>query len=157
MKAINFLINISIYITMAVIVLMMMLSVVDVTLRYTLSAPITGTMELTELMMICLLLGMAGCAMAKRHVKVDIIIEHVSPKVAALLEIITMIIGFGLCGVLVVQGIMQGLFQLRYQVSSSMLHVSVFPFYIVLAVSFVLLMIAMVVLIVQRIKELASS
>jgi len=142
---------------MVTIVVMMMLSVVDVTMRYTLNAPITGTMELTELMMICLLLGMAGCAMAKRHVKVDIVIEHVSPKVVALMEIITLIIGVGLCGVLVVQGILQGLFQLKYQVSSSMLHISVFPFYIVLAISFVLLIIAMVVLIIQRIKELAQS
>jgi TRAP-type transport system small permease protein len=157
LKVINFLMRISIWITMIVLVAMMMISVADIFMRYVFNMPISGTSELIEIMMICLLLGMAGCAMENRHVRVDVIIERLPEKAVAFMDVIMLILGIGVSGILMWQGFWQGMFQLRYQVTSSALHIPVFPFYVVLSVSFIFLIIAMVVLVFNRIKELAKS
>ena len=145
------------WITMVVMVAMMMISVSDIFMRYVFNMPITGTSELVEIMMICLLMGMAGCAMENRHVKVDVIIERLPQKAVALMDVIMMVIGIAVSGVLMWQGFWQGMFQLRYQVNSSALHIPVFPFYIVLSVSFILLILAMMVLVGKRVRELSKS
>jgi TRAP-type C4-dicarboxylate transport system permease small subunit len=141
---------------MATVVAMMLLTVADVFLRYVFSAPIIGVTEITEVMMVCLLLGMAACAMEKRHIKVDIVIAHSPPKVVVLMDLITMLMGFALTIGLIWEGYQRGLFELRYGVESSMLKIPVFPFYIVLAVSFIILFIAMVVIFINRIRELKT-
>jgi TRAP-type transport system small permease protein len=157
LKVINLIMRISVWITMVVLVAMMMLSVADVFMRYVFNHPIDGTAEMVEIMMICLLLGMAGCAMENRHIRVDVIIERLPQRVVTLLDIITIIIGIGVSGILMWQGYWQGIFQLRYGVSSSMLRIPVFPFYIVLSVSFLLLIIAKVALVIKRSREFAKS
>ncbi len=157
MKVINLLMRITLWITMVVLVAMMMLSVADVFMRYVFNHPIDGTAEMVEIMMICLLMGMAGCAIEGRHIKVDVIIERLPEKVVALMDVIMMILGIGVSGILMWQGYWQGIFQLRYGVSSSMLRIPVFPFYIVLSLSFLFLIIATVVLVIKRIRELTES
>jgi len=141
---------------MVTIVAMMMLSVADVFLRYLFAKPIIGASELVEIMMVCLLMSMAGCAMEGRHVKVDVIIEHLPRKIVALMDAIMMVIGIGVAAILMWQGYWQGIFQVKYDVSSSMLHIPVFPFYIVLSVSFVFLIVAMVILVIKRVGELTK-
>jgi len=141
---------------MATVVAMMLLTVADVFLRYVFSAPITGVTEITEVMMVCLLLGMAACAMDKKHIKVDVIIQHTPPKITILMDLVTMLMGFFLTVLLVWEGYQRGLFELGYGVESSMLKIPVFPFYIVLSVSFIILFIAMVVIFINRIRELKT-
>jgi TRAP-type transport system small permease protein len=157
MKVVNVIMRISVWITMVVLVAMMSISVADIFMRYVFNMPISGTSELIEIMMICLLLGMAGCAMENRHVRVDVIIERLPERAVAFMDVVMMVLGIGVSGILMWQGFWQGMFQLRYQVSSSALHIPVFPFYVVLSVSFILLIIAMVVLIGKRLRELAES
>ena len=64
-----------------VLLLLMMLTVGDVFLRYFFHSPILGTTELTEMMMICIcFLGLAYCAKEDAHLKVDILVQHLSRR-----------------------------------------------------------------------------
>ena len=155
MRVANLIIRISLYVAMFTVTAMMLLTVTDVFMRYVFSAPIIGVTEVTEFMMVCLLLGMAACAIEGRHIKVDVVTSRTPPKITGLMDAIGLLLGIGLAAILVLQGYRHGLFQRSYGVASSMLDIPDFPFYIVLCVSFAILIIAMIVLFVKRIVELA--
>lgn len=157
MKIINFLSHIAIYMAMGVLMVMMSLTVADVFMRYVFSNPITGTTELTEYMMVCTLLGMAPCALQRRHINVDVVTDFLPPRVNAVIDIITLLAGLAFIIILSWQGFAAGLYELSYDVRSSMLNIPDFPFYVVLSFSFATLSLVMVILIIQRISELVKT
>ena len=64
-----------------VLVTMMILTVIDVFLRYCFSRPIVGSQELIVLLMVCVVfLGLGWCTLNKNHIKVDIIESILSRK-----------------------------------------------------------------------------
>jgi TRAP-type C4-dicarboxylate transport system permease small subunit len=135
-----------------VVVAMMMLTVADVFMRYVFSRPIMGTTEITEYLMVCTLLAMAFCALENRHIKVDAVVQYLSPRAQAVVETITLIAGLGLIVILAWQGFEAGLYEMSYDVRSSMLQVPNFPFYVVLVVSFALLCLAIVYTIIRKVR-----
>jgi TRAP-type C4-dicarboxylate transport system permease small subunit len=116
-----------------------------------------GTIELTEFMMICAVLGMGQCALEKRHIKVDVVTEHLSRKVNSIIEIIVLIPGMILILILSWQGLVAGFFTLDFDVRSSLLEIPNFPFYVVLSISFIILCCAMISLIIRRTMELITK
>lgn len=153
MKVINSLSAALLYAAIAVVVAMMLLTVADVFLRYVFANPITGATEITEFMMVCLLLGMAACALAGQHVRVDAVVRRLRPRVQAILDIILYVAGLGMVAILAWRGYMQSLRVLEYGAKSSMLDIPNFPFYVILVLSFIILCLAMVVLLIQRTAE----
>jgi TRAP-type C4-dicarboxylate transport system permease small subunit len=152
-KIINSLSGVILYVAIILVVAMMLLTVSDVFLRYAFASPITGTTELTEFMMICLLLGMAPCALAGQQVRVDAVVRRLRPRVQAILDIILYIPGLGVVAILAWRGYEQSRRVLEYSANSTMLDIPKFPFYVVLIVSFIILFLAMVFLLIQRIAE----
>lgn len=155
-KIINFLSRISTGLAMFVLMFMMLLTVSDVFMRYIFIRPITGTTELTEYLMVCALFGIVPCALENRHIKVDVVTQRLPPKIYAIVDIITLLGGLVLVVILAWQGFAAGLYELSFNVKSSMLKIPDFPFYVVLATSFAVLSLIMVVLIIQRIAELVK-
>ena len=153
MKIINSLSEVMLYAAIAVVVAMMLLTVSDVFLRYVFANPITGTTEVTEFMLVCLLLGVAPCALARAHIRVDALVQRLKPRVQAILDIILYIIGLGMTAILAWQGFTKSLHVLEYGAKSSMLDIPNFPFYVILVISFTILCLAMVVLLIQRTSE----
>ena len=100
MKIINSLTEVIVYIGIAVVAAMMLLTVADVSGRYFFSNPVTGTTEVTEFLMVCLLLGMVPCALARRHIRIDIFFQRLRPRAGAILEVIYYIITLGLIVIL---------------------------------------------------------
>jgi len=138
---------------MAVIAAMTMLTVADVFMRWALGRPITGTVEITEFIMVCLLVGLAPCALEGRHISADVIVRHLPPKTQGVIEVGNLIVGSALIAVMAWQGFNSGLDALHRDLRSSMVSIPVFPFYIVLAFGFASLFLAMIYLFVRRIRE----
>lgn len=153
MKVINAFSGLSLYVAAAFIIGMMLLTVSDVFMRYLFSSPITGATELIEYMMIGTLLSMASCALENRHVKVEGVVQYLPPWARMGLEIITLIVSFIFIGILAWQGYQAGVEELSYGVSSSMLRIPHFPFYIVLAAGFTLLCLAILNSIFLKVLE----
>ena len=90
--------RLTVYLAILVVAAMMLLTVSDVTMRYIFNQPIAGTIEIVEYMMVCLLLGMATCALERRLIKVGIVKERLPKKAQAIIEIVTLLAGLGLGG-----------------------------------------------------------
>ena len=81
------------YISTGVLGLMMLLTVVDVFLRYFFNSPITGTTEVTEFMMVIVVFpALAWCAVTRRHVQVDLLVSHLPPRVQTIIDSITLVL-----------------------------------------------------------------
>jgi TRAP-type C4-dicarboxylate transport system permease small subunit len=138
---------------MAVTAAMTMLTVADVFMRWALGRPITGTVEITEFIMVCLLIGLAPCALEGRHISVDVIVRRLPPKGREIIEAGNLLVGSALVVVMAWQGFMSGLDALHRDLRSSMVSIPVFPFYIVLSLGFASLFLAMVYLFVRIIRK----
>jgi TRAP-type C4-dicarboxylate transport system permease small subunit len=135
------------------IAVLMVLVVADVLSNYIFSRPITGTPEMAEYLMICLLIGMAPAAIAGQHVRVDAVIMRLKSRVQAVIESVLYVLCLGMAVMLTWRGLEQGLLVLSYHSTSSMLRIPRFPFYLILVISFGMLAVAIVFLLVQRITE----
>jgi TRAP-type C4-dicarboxylate transport system permease small subunit len=153
MRAINYLSRIASYIAMVTVGVIMMLTVADVFMRYVFSRPITGSTEITEFMMVILIVGIVPTAIANRHIRVDILMERLTPKGQALFDAITIFVGSCLVVILGWRAFMACLFMIRNDVRSPTLDVPIYPFYVIMAMGFIFLFFSMIVIFVQKIVE----
>lgn len=157
MKVIRFLSRAAAYISSIIIAVIMLLTVADVFMRYVFSRPISGTTELTEFMLVILVLSVVPTALANRHVSVDIVTSRLTPKGRALFDAVTLIASSWLVAIMGWRAFKACFFMIHNDVRSPTLDIPVYPFYVVLGVTFILLFIVMIALIVQRIEEVAKA
>lgn len=156
-KGVNFVSRIVIYLAMAVICGMMLLTVADVFMRYVFTSPIIGTLEITEIMLVCTLLAMAPCALVGAHIKVDIITTVLKQRTQTIVEILTLFVGLVFIVIVGWESFEHGLYALEYDIRSSMLEIPNFPFHMVLVFSYLFLGIAMLTQIIMKIKSLVKK
>jgi TRAP-type C4-dicarboxylate transport system permease small subunit len=76
------------------IVAMMLLTCADVFLRYVFNAPIEGTLDITQmLMVIVVFFGLAYCGWTGGHVVVDLIREFLPPRIVVPLAVLVNAVG----------------------------------------------------------------
>jgi TRAP-type C4-dicarboxylate transport system permease small subunit len=153
MKAINFLSRMASYIAMVTVGVIMMLTVTDVFMRYVFVRPLTGSIEMIEFMMVILILGIVPSAMENKHIRVDILMERLTPKGQKLLDAITIFVGSWLAVILGWRAFMACLFMIRNDVRSPTLDIPVYPFYVIMALGFIFLFFSMIAIFVQKVME----
>ncbi|MFC1864029.1 TRAP transporter large permease subunit, partial [Thermodesulfobacteriota bacterium] len=83
---------------------MVLVTFVDVFMRYIFSRPIKGVLEITEVIMICaIFLAVASTYNEKGHVCIDVITEKLKGKAKLILEFITTLISAGVLAIVVWQ------------------------------------------------------
>lgn len=157
MKLIRFFSRATAYAASAVIAVIMLLTVADVFMRYLFARPIAGTTELTEFMMVILILAVVPAALANRHIRVDVLTERLTPKGQALFDAVTLIASSWLVAIMGWRALKACFFMIHNDVRSPTLDIPVYPFYVVVGAGFIFLFIVMVALIIQRIAEVAKS
>ncbi len=157
MKAINFLSRVASYIAMVTVGMIMMLTVTDVFMRYIFARPITGSTEMTEFMMVFLIMSIVPTAVANGHIRVDILMERLTPKGQALFDAITIFVGSWLVVILGWRAFMACLFMIRNDVRSPTLDVPIYPFYVIMAMGFILLFFSMIVICLQKVIEVFKT
>ena len=98
----------------ALIVFMMLAVGADVVLRSFFRAPLKWVFDVTEIILLYItFLGAAWVLKKEGHVKIDLIVNQLNPRIQALLGIASSIIGLFICWVLVWYGVQvtQGQFQ----------------------------------------------
>jgi TRAP-type C4-dicarboxylate transport system permease small subunit len=153
MKVINFLSRVASYIAMVTVGVIMMLTVTDVFMRYVFIRPLTGSTELIEFMMVILILGIVPAAIENKHIRVDILMERLTPKGQALLDAITIFVGSWLIAILGWRAFMACFFMIRNDVRSPTLDIPVYPFYVIIAIGFILLFFSMIAIFVKKVME----
>jgi TRAP-type C4-dicarboxylate transport system permease small subunit len=137
---------------------MMMLTVVDVTLRYLFDSPILGSMELTEYIMVCVgTLGLAWCALQGAHIKVDLIVGRLPQKAQKVLDSFNYILVIGVSLLITSQTFLRAGIVRRLGMASAMLDIPQYPFLLVVSFSYLLLFAAAIMLLIYAIASLISK
>lgn len=151
MKFISFLSRLAGYLATVALGLMMILTVVDVFLRYFFNSPINGVTEITEFMMVVVVFpALAWCAITRRHVMVALLVSYFPPRVQNILDTITLLMTLGIFGIITWQSFLESL---DVGTTSALLNLPYYPFYWVLTLGFALFCLAIVALIIENIVK----
>lgn len=125
---------------------MMFLTAADVLLRYIFNRPISGSLEITEFMMVVLVgFGLAYCATSKGLMNVEILTLRISPRAQAILNSMTYFLSFVFFSLVTWQCIRHVKLVLESHLVSPVLLIPAFPFAVMLALgSFVFTLVLLV-------------
>lgn len=136
---------------MLLLIPLMLLTTGDVLGRKFLSKTIHGTFELSEYMLaVFILLGAAYTQQVKGHVRVDFLINRLSPKIRILCRIITTLLSLFIISILVWQGWAEGI---RERTVSDMLRIPQYPFRLLVAIGGFLLWLELMIDLIDYIKK----
>ena len=119
---------------------MMLLTAVDVCLRYVFNSPITGSFEMVEFMMALIVpFSIVFCAREKAHINVDILLEHLSEGVRSFFTFIGSILSLFIFVLITWQTCIYIVEEYESKLTSAVLYIPVYPFIGALAIAFAIL------------------
>jgi TRAP-type C4-dicarboxylate transport system permease small subunit len=133
------------------------LTVLDVLLRLFFNSPILGSTELTEYMMIGLVLGAGLCALRGKQIKMDMIVERFKPRAQAFVDSITFFLTLSIFGTLCWCIFREGLALKQLKLISNVLKIPAYPFYLILSISLGILCLALIVLLIKSVVKAAKK
>lgn len=143
------------WIGQVIIVFMVLVTVIDVCLRYVFNKPITGSYELTEFMMAILVFASLGYTMmVKGHVSVDLVVTKFPERVRALMESLTCLLAFVLFAVAAWRNVLHAITAWKRHDVSAELFIPISPFVLFVALGIAVLSL---VLLVQFVQSLAKA
>jgi TRAP-type transport system small permease protein len=143
------------YIACGVTFLMMILTVCDVSGRYFFNSPITGTAEITRMLMVVIIFPALGWAATNHmHVKVTILVDRFTPKLKLVLSIIGVILSFCIYLVITWQCFIEAS-QVNRQ--TSLVNIPFAPFYWVMAGGLTIFCLSMIVVLIEEITEVIKK
>ncbi|MFH1652233.1 MAG: TRAP transporter large permease subunit [Chloroflexota bacterium] len=117
-----------------IIVAMMLLTFINVFLRYAFNEPIKGAYEITELMMAALVfLGLGYTALQKGHVSIEWVVSRLSARAGTALGKVTQVLSIIFLALIAWQGIAQAQAVQERHTVAGLTNIPVFPFLYVLA------------------------
>jgi TRAP-type C4-dicarboxylate transport system permease small subunit len=135
--------------------LLMLLTVVDVFLRYFFSAPITGTAEISRLLMIIIVFPALGWAAIDRaHVRVDLIVSRIPPRLQGIFGSITFFIALITFCIITWRSFLEATVVNR---ETSLIHLPFMPFYWVMSVGLAIFCLAIAALIIEDIAKVVKK
>lgn len=153
-KSIQWIIEASSIVGVAILLAMMMMTVADVVMRYFFHRPIIGSMEISIILMVCVVfLCMAWCALNDGHISVDIITGRLSKKSRAILNSFDNILTFALALLIAWRSLLEAMSVKEMEVTSPLLGIPRYPFVFVTAFGFLLLFFAALILFLRNVKS----
>ena len=155
MKIIHFLSRLLAYVSTIMLGLMMLLTVVDVFMRYVVNAPITGATEVSELMMVILVFpGLAWIALDRSHIRVDLLVVRWPRRVQLVVEIVTLLLALGTFVIITWQSLLESV---EVKAATSLLEVPESPFHWIMTLGLAMLCLAIVSLVIQNSVAIAKG
>ena len=138
-----------------VMVAMGFLITVSVFMRYLLRDPIFWVQEIGGYALLATaFLGVAYCQFQRGHIRLEMVVERMSPKVRWVSAIVTTILALVFVGFACRQAIRAtGIAIARDQTSWSLLHVYLPPLYAIMAIGLLLLIIVLLIQLVREVKR----
>ncbi len=142
----------------AVLAVIMIITAMDVALRYLFNQPIPGTIELTEVFMsVIIFFGLAYTAHQNEHIRVEILISHLSKRMQAVIESISNLLSAVMIAFVSWQSVVYALKTMQRHQGTLILSVPLSPFYLVVAIGSALLSIILLIQFFHSIKCAASK
>lgn len=157
-KFIRLIIEVSGILGVVILLGMMMIAVVDVIMRYFFHRPIIGSVEISIILMVCVVfLSIAWCALNDGHISVDIITGKLSKRGRALLNSFDNIVTFALALLIAWRSLLEGMSVKKMGVTSPLLGIPRYPFVFVAAFGFLLLFFAALILFIRNVKSVKDA
>jgi len=149
MKPIRTVINFFVFLSVAAIILMLLITVGDVIGRRFFARPIMGATEICEILMSVILTAMGGSLLAKKTVQVDILLDALPAKVSRKIDYGVLAISAVYCFIAAYATIAEG----RYSMDTGRLYIFLrlpkWPFQFLLAFSFIVAGISAVLFVIM--------
>jgi TRAP-type C4-dicarboxylate transport system permease small subunit len=133
---------------------LVLMTVVDVFLRYFFRAPILGSFELTELFLVVMVFfAIPWAAIKKANVRVDLLVSRLPARTRAAFDSVTCFMSLGITALCTWYTVPQVIYIWRLYSVSDMLKIPIYPFYIAVAVGFFLLFFILVANLIEFVKK----
>lgn len=143
------------YVATVVLGLMMLLTVADVFMRYFFNSPITGTTEITQLMMVIVVfLSLPWGGVTGSHVKVDLIVRRFGRKTRAIFDVVTLLLSLFIFAIIAWRSLLESM---QIETTTSLIGVPHAPFYYILTLGFALLTLVILTLIVDAVRKVVGK
>lgn len=140
------------------LMVMMVLTVADVSLRYLINQPIPGSFELTEFLLVILAsFGLAYTAIQNGHVTVDLVVKRFSPKTQAVIDTITCLISIGIFATVIWASILYARSEWNAKAVSTVLLLPRFPFILVVVLGGAVLCLALLVNLLNSLNKVVKK
>lgn len=146
------------YIAAVTLAAMMLLTVLDVFLRFVFNRPILGGIEITEHMMVVLsFFAIAYAGIEGIHVKVELLVKRLQRKAREIFAIIGYVLSLALCIPLTLVYIPEAITVKNFGEESEVLAIPAFPFYVVVIIGCTLLTLVVFIELLKAIQRLAEK
>ncbi|MBN2062131.1 MAG: TRAP transporter small permease [Deltaproteobacteria bacterium] len=146
------------YIGAAVLTAIMALTGIDVIGRYFLNKPLSGSFEITELLMAVMIsLGLAYCTLEQGNVRVDILTQKLSRRGQAIANLGADIVFLVLSILITWQTVYRVQSFIDKNLTTNVLYIPIFPFVIVVALGFAILCLVLLRDAVEHLQEATSD
>jgi TRAP-type C4-dicarboxylate transport system permease small subunit len=109
-------------------------------------------------MMVCLaFFALAWCAGQQSHLKVDLVVSRFSPRVQAVFDSITSMVGLIVVALIAWRSFLEGVAVRELNIISSLLRIPAYPFYYVVAAGCALLCLMMITQFVENIQKAVNG
>jgi TRAP-type C4-dicarboxylate transport system permease small subunit len=143
------------YVATGFMVFLMLLTVVDVFLRYFFKAPITGSTEISRLLMVIIVFPALGWAAIDRaHIRVDLVVSRIPPRLQAIFSSITFFFALVTFVIITWRSFLEAAVVNR---QTSLLHLSFTPFYWVMSAGFAIFCLAIAALVIEDIAKVVKK
>jgi TRAP-type C4-dicarboxylate transport system permease small subunit len=143
------------YVATGFMVFLMLLTVVDVFLRYFFKAPITGSTEISRLLMVIIVFPALGWAAIDRaHIRVDLVVSRIPARLQAIFSSITFFFALVTFVIITWRSFLEATVVNR---QTSLLHLSFTPFYWVMSVGFAIFCLAIAALVVEDVAKVVKK
>lgn len=130
---------------------MMVLTTVDVFLRYVFDRPIGGVAELCAIMLVMVVAAALGwTALERGHVKVDLLMDHLPKKAQFVIDGIMLIFSLGIFAIMTVWTTGEMFAEAQ---TSSILRISMIPFQWIFWAGLLIFCVCIIVMIIEHYKK----
>ncbi len=137
---------------------MMFITAFDVIGRFAFGHPIKGAQELSAVMLVLVVfLGVAYTAKEKEHVRIELLLMYLKPRVRQALDVFSNLISLILVFGIAYQGIVQMGTQKERFVTTTLLKMPLWPFALLLALGAMLLCVVVIQDLVESLREFADG
>lgn len=146
------------FVGMVVVLLMMLLTTFDVIGRAFFTRPITGAFEITQYMLVIIVLfGIGYAQQTGRHVRVELFADKLPPRGQLALDSFFTFMAFGFFSLVAWQGWEGGFHALHVKTASDILRVPSYPFEFIIAVGAFLISLELLLKLVTSVKNLRGG
>ena len=138
------------YITLLAVALMALFLTTDVVMRFAFNRPIVGAIEISQMLMVSLVLAFPRCALEARHLNVTFVLDYIPQKVKSVTNIIVLILSLFASIILAWQTASSAIYLKQVYKTYSLIRVPYYPFYWIMTAGFIVLCLAIIVLILTR-------